>query len=84
MGVLEMKEIAAIVKLVLDHTKSAITDKGAPAKGKIVLDEQAKGEAKRRVLALLEKHTLYPELDLAFLKKWFCASLRNEPIGHCA
>jgi glycine hydroxymethyltransferase len=71
MGALEMKEIAAIVKLVLDHTKPAITDKGTPAKGKIVLDEQAKNEAKGRVQALLNKYTLYPELDLAFLKRWF-------------
>lgn len=71
MGAPEMKEIAAIIKLILDGTKPAITDKGTPARGKIVIAENVKTEAKKRVAALLSRFVLYPELDLTFLTKHF-------------
>ena len=71
MGAPEMKEIAAIIKLILDGTKPAITEKGTPAKGKIVIAENVKTEAKKRVAALLSRFVLYPELDLTFLTKHF-------------
>jgi glycine hydroxymethyltransferase len=74
MGSAEMKEVAAIIKIVLDGTKPAMTDKGTPAKGKIVLDEGAKSAAKKRVRALLDKFVLYPELDLALFNKEFVRS----------
>ncbi|MCR5288422.1 MAG: glycine hydroxymethyltransferase [Treponema sp.] len=67
----DMKEIAAIIDLVLKGTKPGVTKEGKPAKGKIVLDETVEAEAKKRVQALLSKHVLYPELDLDFLKKHF-------------
>jgi glycine hydroxymethyltransferase len=73
MGKPEMNEIAAIIKIVLDGTKPALTEKGTPAKGKITLDENAKTQAKKRVVVLLSKFVLYPELDLELLKKEFVA-----------
>ncbi|MGE4453898.1 MAG: glycine hydroxymethyltransferase [Sphaerochaeta sp.] len=75
MGEEEMKEIAAIITLVLKHTKPLILTKGAnagkPSKSKAVTEEDAKAEAQKRVLALLEKFKLYPELDLPFLEEHF-------------
>jgi len=67
----DMKEIAAIIDLVLKGTKPGIAKDGKPAKGKIVLDPKVEAEAKDRVQKLLGKHVLYPELDLDFLKKEF-------------
>jgi glycine hydroxymethyltransferase len=75
MGESEMKEIASIIALVLNHTKPLILTKGAnagqPSKAKAVTEEGAMREAQGRVLALLEKFKLYPELDLPFLEKHF-------------
>lgn len=67
----DMKTVASILDFVLKNTKPGITKEGKPAKGKIVLDENAKAEAQKRVKDLLSNHVLYPELDLAFLKKEF-------------
>lgn len=67
----DMKEIAAIIDLVLKGTKPGIGKDGKPAKGKIDLDPAVKEEGTNRVKALLAKHVLYPELDLDFLKKEF-------------
>ncbi len=75
MGEQEMKEIASIIALVLNHTKPLILTKGAnagkPSKAKSVIEDAAKQEAQKRVLVLLEKFKLYPELDLPFLEKHF-------------
>ena len=71
MGAEEMREIAQIIKTILDGAKPALTEKGVPAKGKITLDQDAKAQAKSRVEALLKKFVLYPELDLELLKKEF-------------
>ena len=38
MGENEMKEIARIIKLVLDNSKPGLTDKGTPSKGKVEVD----------------------------------------------
>ena len=67
----DMKQIAAIIDLVLKGTKPGVAKDGKPAKGKIVLDPKVEAEAKDRVQKLLSKHVLYPELDLDFLKKEF-------------
>tara|TARA_B100001123_G_scaffold100193_1_gene115645 strand:+ start:4666 stop:6189 length:1524 start_codon:yes stop_codon:yes gene_type:complete len=76
MGEDEMKEIAAIFKLILSNTKPKLLTKGAnagkPSKVKYEMDEQARSEAQQRVSALLGHFVLYPELDLAFLKDSFC------------
>jgi glycine hydroxymethyltransferase len=75
MGKEEMREIAAIIKLVLANTKPEVIGSGANAgkqsKAKYVIDAKAKDEAKRRVAALLSRFPVYPELDLAFLQKSF-------------
>jgi glycine hydroxymethyltransferase len=71
MGEGEMREIAAIIKIVLDGAKPALTSKGEPSKGKITLDPGAQGEAKNRAQSLLSRFVLYPELDLELLKKEF-------------
>ena len=67
----EMNDVADIIDFVLKNTKPGVTKDGKPAKGKIVLDDATKAEGKKRVAALLEKHVLYPELDLDFLTKQF-------------
>uniref|UniRef100_UPI0025D4AE4B aminotransferase class I/II-fold pyridoxal phosphate-dependent enzyme n=1 Tax=Treponema sp. UBA7570 TaxID=1947749 RepID=UPI0025D4AE4B len=67
----EMKEVAAIIDMVLKGTKPGVTKDGKPAKLKIVLDESVKEAASKRVQTLLSKFVLYPELDLDFLKKEF-------------
>ena len=71
MGETEMKEIARIIKVILDGAKPGFTDKGAPSKGKVIVDPKAKTEAVASVNKLLGKFVLYPELDLDFLKKEF-------------
>jgi len=75
MGEDEMKEIAAIFKLILSNTKPKLLTKGAnagkPSKVKYEMNEQAWSEARQRVSALLNGFVLYPELDLAFLKESF-------------
>ncbi|MFA6938439.1 MAG: glycine hydroxymethyltransferase [Treponema sp.] len=67
----DMKEIAAIIDMVLKGTKPGITKDGKPAKGKIVIDSKVEAAAKERVQKLLSKHVLYPELDYNFLAKEF-------------
>lgn len=72
MGEVEMKEIASIIKLVLEHTKPTTISKGAKAgqlsRAKYETDASAIEEAKNRVQALLNRYVLYPELDLAVLQ----------------
>ena len=73
MGPVEMKEIAAVLKLILAHTKAELgTGDGQPAsKAKFTLDAAAKAEASERLSALLTRFPVYPELDLPFLADRF-------------
>ena len=75
MGEPEMKEIAAIIKLVLANMKPATIasgpNAGKPSKAKYELDPNALEEAKNRIKALLDRYPVYPELDLAFLQEQF-------------
>ena len=75
MGKPEMKEIADIIALVLEHSRPAILSKGPhagqPSKSTAHTDEAVRKEAYARIQALLARFPLYPELDLAFLKKAF-------------
>jgi glycine hydroxymethyltransferase len=75
MGKKEMKEIAAIIKLVLSNTSPAIVAEGKNAgeksKAKYAIDAAARKQAVDRVSALLGRFPVYPELDLAFLQKQF-------------
>lgn len=75
MGATEMKEIAAVLKLVLGHTQAEETSQaGQPpvrSRAKYKTAPAAEAEARRRVQALMARFPLYPQLDLAFLKKYF-------------
>jgi len=75
MGEAEMREIAAIVKLVLSSTKPSVVESGKnagqPSKAKYEVDAAAHDEARKRVKALLDRYPVYPELDLAFLQEHF-------------
>jgi glycine hydroxymethyltransferase len=75
MGEPEMKEIAAILKLVLANMTPATIysgpNAGKPSNAKYVLDEQARDEARSRTRALLDRFPVYPELDLGFLQEHF-------------
>ncbi len=63
MGAEEMKEIAKIIKRVLSNTTPAVTE-GKKSQAKYNLDSAIIDETHKRVQALLDKHPLYPELDL--------------------
>ena len=71
----EMREIAAIFKLILTNTTPRTLTKGVnagkPSKVKYEIAPGIQGEARERVSDLLGKFVLYPELDLEFLKSHF-------------
>jgi len=75
MGRDEMKEIAAIFKLVLENTRPGVIgsgpNAGKPSKATFELDESIAAQARDRVGALLDRFPVYPELDLALLQKHF-------------
>ena len=75
MGADEMKEIAAIFKLVLGgttaNTIASGDNAGKTSKARYTLDEGARKEASDRVAALLSRYPVYPELDLAALQAAF-------------
>jgi glycine hydroxymethyltransferase len=75
MGKNEMKEIAAIIGLVLKNTKAEISGAGEPlvkqSKAKYIVDERIKKEARARVRNLLRAFPVYPNLDLELLQKHF-------------
>lgn len=70
MGREEMKEIAAVIRLVLDRTKPK-TVKGEKSKAQYAISPRAESEARERVRSILSTYPVYPEIDLAFLKKCF-------------
>ena len=55
----------------LKAAKPALTKDGKVSKGKVEVDGEKKREVQKHVAKLLERFTLYPELDLPFLKKHF-------------
>ena len=75
MGPEEMKQIAAIFKLVLSATRPGVIESGPnagkPSKANYLLEEPARAQARDRVRALLGQYPVYPELDLDFLLKHF-------------
>lgn len=77
MGPEQMREIAAIFKLILSNAKPAdiATGKnaGQPSKVKYELASKVVEEARARVKSLLDAFPLYPELDLEFLQRHFGA-----------
>ncbi len=75
MGRAEMKEIAAVLKLILANTEAEevkTDDKPATrSKAKFVIKPEAETEARRRLQVLLSAFPVYPQLDLAVLQKHF-------------
>ncbi|MEQ1748019.1 MAG: glycine hydroxymethyltransferase [Prosthecobacter sp.] len=71
MGLAEMKEIAAVVKLILAKTQPEIVKKtGEPdihSKAKFTIQPDTEQEARSRIDALLSRFPVYPELDLTAL-----------------
>ena len=71
MGANEMKEIAAIFKLVLSNTTPTIKTKGKQKGQRSLknyhLDEPVIQEAQQRTHSLLQAYPLYPELDLSLI-----------------
>lgn len=71
----EMKEIAAIIKLVLENTEATTIETGKnagkPSKAKYTTTTDALKEALERVASLLGKFPVYPQLDLDFLEEHF-------------
>jgi len=74
MGETEMKELGSLLAAVIKGTSQAQDTKDAAkkSKAKYIIDETAKNEVHARVKKLMEKYPVYPELDLEFLKKYFC------------
>lgn len=75
MGAEEMKEIAAVLKLVVSNTTPNTIESGPNAgktsKAKYTIASQAKDAARSRVGALLARFPVYPQLDLALLQEHF-------------
>jgi len=75
MGDAEMKEIAAVIKQVLSNTTpetvTAGENAGNPSKSKYRINGKAAKEAKARIKTLLDEFPVYPNLDLAVLRKAF-------------
>ncbi len=74
MGKAEMAEIAKLLKFVLENVQPTTTKSGAKSKAKYVVDTAVINEARQRVQALLDKHPLYPELDMEILEQLLDAS----------
>ncbi len=64
----EMREIASIITLVLQNTTADDAANGK-SKAKYHIEESAKTEAQARVRAIVERHPLYPELDLELISE---------------
>lgn len=65
MGKAEMEEIGAIIISILSNSKPGISEKtGKPTKAQVVVNEQIAQQARARVLELLKKYPLYPEIEL--------------------
>ena len=71
MGRDEMKEIAAIVSLVLQNIVPGTTKSGAKDKTKYTLDDAARTKAHSRAEELLQSFPVYPEIDLPYLLESF-------------
>ncbi len=71
MGAAEMREIAAIIRLVLTHAQPKVIAGGAKAGerslAQYTLDAAAAEQARQRVGDLLARHPVYPELDLGLM-----------------
>jgi glycine hydroxymethyltransferase len=70
MGTEEMKEIAAVLKLILSHTEAEPAKDGR-SKAKFTIEAEAETEARQRIRILLASFPVYPQLDLPVLARHF-------------
>lgn len=68
MGTEQMREIAAVIRLVLENTTPTATKSGEKSRANYALDDAIAQEATARVETLLADYPVYPELDLALLQ----------------
>lgn len=77
MGPAEMKEIAAVLKLILSNTEADLIKaegkEDTRSKAKFTVKPEAEEEARQRIHALLSRFPVYPTLDLSVLSKYFGA-----------
>jgi glycine hydroxymethyltransferase len=68
----DMREIAAVFKLVLANTKATIMQKGPeagqPSRARFAVASAAGETARERVAVLLDRYPVYPEIDLDLLR----------------
>jgi glycine hydroxymethyltransferase len=67
----EMDTIADILHTVVSNTKPTTAASGEQSKAKYLTEEKAASNAKTMVKGLLDRHAVYPNIDLAFLKSSF-------------
>jgi len=67
MGEAEHREVARIIRTVLDRVTPTMQPDGEPSRAKFNLEATVVAEARQRVAELLRRHVLYPELDLAIM-----------------
>jgi len=71
MGKAEMVEIADIIANILRNVQPAIQEKdGQKSKAKYILGSEVKESSTAKVKALLERFTLYPEIDVELIKNF--------------
>jgi glycine hydroxymethyltransferase len=77
MGIAEMKEIAAVLKLILSNTTAEVVRSEGNAdsfsKAKFVIEPAVEAEARTRIRDLLAAFPVYPNLDLSILTKHFAS-----------
>jgi glycine hydroxymethyltransferase len=61
----DLREVAAMIDLVLRNTKPTLTAAGAVSKVKYTLDSGVRQDVLARAAALVAEHPLYPGLQLA-------------------
>jgi len=68
----DMREVAAVFKLVLSNTKASIMKKGPeagqPSRARFDVAGAAAEAARERIAALLDRYPVYPEVDLEILR----------------
>ena len=67
MGTDEMGEIAAVISRILTNTTPTTTKSGERSKARYAIADGVVDEARSRIGALLDRHPLYPELDLGLV-----------------
>lgn len=67
MGTDEMGEIAAVISRILINTTPTTTKSGERSKARYAIADGVVDEARSRIGALLDRHPLYPELDMGLV-----------------